>query len=216
MGFASSAMYLWYSYEMSWSRELTSINLAVAGCIFIFVSLIMIVYWHMLLEIKINTYKKRLVHYELYDISKELDEDIYETSIKMSYKYLDEYYLQTRSQAQKGFYVTVGVAIGGALLIGVGIVAMFTNATSPAYVTTASGVIIEFIAAVFFHLYNRTIQSMNSYHDKLVLSQNISVALKLSESISKSESDKAKMDIIHELIKDINLHIKNDSQKTDK
>lgn len=37
------------------------------------------------------------------DIKEEVQEDVFENSIKMSYKYLDQYYLQTREQAQKGF-----------------------------------------------------------------------------------------------------------------
>jgi hypothetical protein len=37
------------------------------------------------------------------------------------------------------------------------------------YVTVASGALSEFIAAVFFYLYNRTILSMSQYYQKLVI-----------------------------------------------
>lgn len=49
----------------------------------------------------------------------------------MSYKYLDQYYLQTREQAQKGFVVTICVSIFGAIIIRIGIVSMFMGNTNP-------------------------------------------------------------------------------------
>lgn len=89
----------------------------------------------------------------------------------------------------------------------IGIVAMFFGKTTPAYVTTASGVVTEFIAAVFFYLYNKTVASMSDYHNKLVLSQNVSIALKISESMSKEQGEKVKEHIAEELMKDINTYI---------
>ena len=88
----------------------------------------------------------------------------------------------------------------------IGIIALFLGKTSPAYVTTATGIITEFISAIYFYLYNKTVQGMGSYHNKLVLSQNIALALKLSNSL-ENKSDEAKLNIINELVKDINTHI---------
>ena len=105
-------------------------------------------------ECKIEMFKSKLIGLGIEDAKKNVDEDIYQNLIKISYKYLDEYYLQTRQQAQKGFFVTVYVAIVGAIIVAIGIVAMFFGKTTPAYVTTASGVVTEFIAAVFFYLYS--------------------------------------------------------------
>lgn len=141
------------------------------------------------------------------DIKTTIEElDVDKNLIETSFKYLNEYYLQTREHAQKGFIVTVAAAIVGAIIIAVGILALFLGETNPAYVTTACGVITEFIAAVYFYLYNKTIQGMNSYHNKLVLSQNIALALKLSHTL-ENKGDEAKMLIIQELMKDVNNHI---------
>lgn len=90
-----------------------------------------------------------MLEYETENIQSEVQEDIFENSIKMSYKYLDQYYLQTRTQAQNGFYITVGVSVSGAILIGIGIVAFFMEKIEPSYITCASGLITEFIAAIF-------------------------------------------------------------------
>lgn len=151
--------------------------------------------------------RQRMLEMEISSTQNEAKEDIFENSIKMSYKYLDQYYLQTRDHAQRGFLVTMCVSIFGAVLIGIGIMAMFLGDVTPSYITCASGVITEFIAAIFFYLYNKTISSMRNYHNKLVLSQNISIALKVAESLPEAEKICAKNTIINELLKDINAHL---------
>lgn len=151
------------------------------------------------------------------EIKEKVDEDVFENSIKLSYKYLDEYYSQTREQAQKGFYVTVFVAVFGAVLIASGIVIMYMGETEPAYVTCAAGVITEFISSIFFYLYNRTITSMSAYHNKLVLSQNISIALKVADSLPEEDKTKSKNLIIEELLRNVNSYlIAPDNNENDK
>ena len=145
--------------------------------------------------------------YERFQLRKDIDEDLYKSSIQMSYKYLDQYYKETREQASRGFSITVGIAIAGAAIIAIGIISMFFNATLAAYVTTASGVIIEFISSIFFHLYNKTIQSMGNYHNKLILSQNISIALKIADSVEGTDQNAVKIEMIKALTSDINQHI---------
>ena len=178
--------------------------------------LFMVFYIKIMYETRENNIKIRLSEIDALFAQKDVEEDVFENSIKMSYKYLDQYYLQTKEQAQRGFIVTVGVAIFGAILIGGGILAMFFGATNPSYVTCATGVITEFIAAVFFYLYNKTISSMSKYHNKLVLSQSISIALKVSESLPDEEKITSKKLIITELMKDINQHLVKDDTDSNK
>nr|DAZ01955.1 MAG TPA: hypothetical protein [Caudoviricetes sp.] len=159
------------------------------------------------LDVLANRLHRKIIIYEVANVQDQVEEDIYENSIKMSYKYLDQYYLQTREQAQKGFFVTVCISIFGAALIGVGILAMFLEKVEPSYITCASGVITEFISAIFFYLYNKTVTSMSKYHNKLVLSQNISIALKVADTLPDSDKTKAKNTIIDELLKDVNSYL---------
>lgn len=174
-------------------------------------------YYYLCFELKANRIRQKMIHYEADNIQDKVQEDVFENSIKMSYKYLDQYYLQTREQAQKGFFVTVCISLFGAVLIGIGILAMFLEKTQPSYVTCASGVITEFIAAIFFYLYNKTVTSMSRYHNKLVLSQNISIALKVADTLPSDEKTKSKNMIISELLKDINRYlIKSDSEDKEK
>ena len=188
-----------------WGLGLAALLGAVAGCFFC-------VFLAMNNDIEKSGLKRRILEYEADHVKEEIEDDIFENSIKMSYKYLDQYYLQTREQAQRGFFVTVCVAVFGAVLIFAGIVAMFFEKVEPSYVTCASGVVTEFVAAIFFYLYNKTVSSMSKYHNKLVLSQNISIALKVADSLPDEDKTKAKDLVIAELLKDINAHlVKNDS-----
>ena len=108
--------------------------------------------------------------------------------IQLNFKYLDKYYLQTQIQADKSFGLCLFAALFAIVIIAIGIVLMFLSAYDKnmipgdsakisSYIVTASGVLSEFIAAVFFYLYNQTILKMSEYHQKLVLTQNISLAL---------------------------------------
>ena len=147
-----------------------------------------------------------VLEYERTHAQDEVEEDPFQNSIKTSYKYLDRYYDQTQRQAQQGFHITVFIAIFGALLIFGGVAAMYAGFIQPAYITCASGAITELISAIFFYLYNKTVTSMSRYHNKLVLSQNISFALRVADSLENNK-DAAKLEIIKELVKDVNAQM---------
>lgn len=134
----------------------------------------------------------------------ELDANFFTNLVKINFKYLDKYYLQTQVQGDKSFLLCAGAALTGLLIIAVGITMMFFGHTQPAYVTTASGVLGEFISAVFFYLYNRTVLKMSEYHQKLVLTQNIALALKIAETLPDQERVKSQQDLIAALTVDVN------------
>lgn len=119
--------------------------------------------YHQSLRNRYERLLEKISDNEKEEIKEKVDEDVFENSIKLSYKYLDEYYSQTREQAQNGFNVTVFVAVFGAILIAAGIIIMYKGEIEPAYVTCTAGIITEFIAAIFFYLYNRTITSVLTY-----------------------------------------------------
>jgi hypothetical protein len=95
---------------------------------------------------------------------------------------LGDYYLLIKTQANNGFQATLFAAAIGFFLIVAGLAyGFFDRAGSQlaTYVGSASGVITEFIAAVFFYLYSRTVRQMKSYHDNLLTVQNILLAFKI-------------------------------------
>ena len=174
-----------------------SIIIAVIGWGFFFF------YFKLLMEIRISRYQSIIVEYETNNIQENMEEDIFTNLIKISYKYLDQYYLQVREQAQKSFIFTAIIASIGAILIFTGVILMFAEKVNVSYVSTSAGVITEFISSIFFYLYNKTITSMSNYHNKLVLSQNISLALRVADSLPREEQTKVKDEIVKELLKNI-------------
>lgn len=181
------------------------------------IAVFFVIYLLLGIEISESSIRSKINVYEAENIKKDVAEDIFENSIRMSYKYLDQYYLQTKEQAQKGFLATMLVAGFGAILIAGGIIAMYFGLVEPSYITCGAGVITEFISAVFFYLYNKTVSSMSTYHNKLVLSHNVSIALKVAESLPPDNQIETKSLIVSELLKDINSHMtKEDSTESDK
>lgn len=209
-----SALFFWAFFDM-YSFNFKSVLLTLfAGSL---MSAFLIVYMCLITEMAESSIRSKINAYEAENIKDDVVEDIFENSIRMSYKYLDQYYLQTKEQAQKGFLATMLVAGFGALLIAGGIVAMYFGVVEPSYITCGAGVITEFISAVFFYLYNKTVSSMSKYHNKLVLSHNISTALKVAETLPENQQIEAKNLIVSELLRDINLHMtKQDSNEANK
>lgn len=108
---------------------------------------------------------------------------------------LSAYYGLVKVHANNSFFVaTVAGAVGFALII-LGLIIGFTNidpSKTITFVSSASGVVTEFIAVVFFYLYNKTIQQLKGYHDSLLSVQNILLSFKLVGDTEDS-NDKAKM-----------------------
>ena len=137
-------------------------------------------------------------------LQEDLGKDFFTNLVRINFKYLDKYYLQTQAQSDKSFFLCLGASIVGLAIIAAGVVLMFLNKTNPAYITTAAGALSEFIAAVFFYLYNKTIVSMGEYHQKLVITQNIALALKVAEQLPEGDRPDSLALLIEALTKDVN------------
>lgn len=81
---------------------------------------------------------------------------------------------------------TAAGIVGFALVLG-GVVIGLANPPNSALlasITSASGVITGFIAAVFFCLYNRSVVQLKEYHDSLLTVQNVLLAFKIVSDTS--------------------------------
>lgn len=148
-----------------------------------------------------------LVQLRAEELQENIEDHFFTKLVQINFKYLDQYYLQTQEQAHKSFILASYASIAGLLVMIVGIVMMFFGKTESAYVTTGAGVISELIAALFFYLYNRTILKMSHYHQKLVITQNISLALKISEDIEGDSKIKVQEMLIDRLTTDTNKYL---------
>ncbi|MEI8030797.1 MAG: hypothetical protein WCH35_13550 [Comamonadaceae bacterium] len=150
----------------------------------------------------------KIIQTKAQQLQDNIGQDFFTTLVRINFKYLDQYYFQTQEQANKSFLLSVYASIGGGLIIAVGILSMlFGKTANVSYVTTASGLVSQFIAAVFFYLYNQTVLKMGEYHQKLVLTQNIGIALKITESLPEEDRAKAQQLLVAQLTSDINAHL---------
>lgn len=156
---------------------------------------------------RLNRVEMELAKAGVIELQENIDQNFFTKLVQINFKYLDQYYLQTQEQANKSFRLASFAAISGLIIIVTGIVMMYNGKLEPAYVTTASGVLSEFIAAIFFYLYNKTILKMSQYHQKLVLTQNISLALKITDEMETEQKNKAYEMLIDRLTVDVNKYL---------
>lgn len=154
---------------------------------------------------RIRRIEIELLQYDSETLQINIEENFFTKLVQINFKYIDQYYLQTQEQADKSFRLASSASVEGLAILMLGIVMMLFNKTEPAYVTTAAGVISEFIAAIFFYLYNKTILEMSQYHQKLVITQNISLALKITDEMNDENKAQSLQLLVDRLTTDVKL-----------
>lgn len=139
--------------------------------------------------------------------AQQLGEDFLTNLFQINHKYSIAYNDLTKKQADKSFWLAVFSSVIGALLIILGVVLMFFGEVTPTYVATVGGVLTEFISALFLYFHTNTIKNMSKYHNKLLLSQNISIALKITETLPLEIQNSTREKLVEQLVSDINKYI---------
>lgn len=138
----------------------------------------------------------------------QIGEDFVDALLTLSYRYLDQYYLQVRRHANRSLALTLVFAVLGGLAVISGVLgAIFANLTTQSYIATGAGIVVNLISAVFFYLYNQTAREMNAYYDRLVLAQNLAVSIKAAELLEGPARDAQVTAIITALISDYNKYL---------
>ena len=111
---------------------------------------------------------------------------------------VEQYVSQSRSQAEDSFTLSRRAAMAGfALLlisIAIGVVAERTeHPLSVAYLAGVGGAITQFIAGVFFWLYNRTLQQIHIFYQGIMTQQTEALAAigRASEAAREAEKGRA-------------------------
>jgi hypothetical protein len=91
------------------------------------------------------------------------------------------YVQQSRQQATASFDLSRRVAIVGFALLSIGVVVGIISGfvgepLAPAYLAGIAGTLTEFIAGVFFYLYNRTLQQINLFYQGMMSQQQDALA----------------------------------------
>ena len=115
--------------------------------------------------------------------------DVFKYLMLMDSAAIEEYVALTRLQAVESFKLTKYVAVIGFILIASGIILGIGTSLwgsiglNAAYLASLAGILTEFISGVFFYIYNRTLQQMNLFHDKMLTSKKVSMSF-LANSIT--------------------------------
>lgn len=203
--------YYLITYQDYYWSDLKPINwpeIIIVGSIFgVGLYLFAIFYISTFYNIRLSQIERELIRLGASELQETIEEDFFNRLVKINFKYLDQYYMQTKEQASKSFIFTVTAAFIGLVILSIGIVLVFMNKITPGYVAAISGIIIEFISSIFFYLYNKTVIKMSDYHKKLVLSQNISLALKITNEFEGDKKYESSMEIVKQLTQDINRYL---------
>jgi len=137
-----------------------------------------------------------------------IGDDFVDALLTLSYRYLDQYYLQVRRHSERSLAVTLVFAVFGGLTVLAGVLGgIFWNLTAQSYIATGAGLVVQLLSAVFFYLYNQTTREMNAYYDRLVLAQNLAVAIKAAELLGDEKREAEITAIITALISDYNKYL---------
>jgi hypothetical protein len=134
-------------------------------------------------------------------------DDVFRYMLLMNASALEGYVTQARIQAEQSFKLSKVVALlgFGLLCVGIAMGILFTlagnNNLSAAYLASIAGVLAEFISGVFFYLYNKSLQQINLFHDKITTSQQISMSF-LANSLVEDDlkRDQSKIDLAKDLM----------------
>lgn len=149
----------------------------------------------------------------IHQAQEEIRDDFTDALLTLSYRYLDQYYLQVRRHSERCLVLTLVFATFGGLTVLAGVLGgVFFNLTAQSYIATGSGLIVEFLSAVFFYLYSQTTREMNSYYNRLVLAQNLAIAVKAAELLEDEKRAEEMTAIITALISDYNKYLFENSQ----
>jgi Ca2+/Na+ antiporter len=123
----------------------------------------------------------------------------FDSLVNINIENLAEYYRLVKVHTEKSFNASLLVAFGGFFLITAGLVISYQSDEykNLTYLATASGILIEFIAASFFYLYSKSVRQLKGYHDSLIDVQNMLLSFRL---IDTSDSPEGKTKLVEKMI----------------
>ena len=147
-------------------------------------------------------------------------DDIFKYILLTNMSALDAYVAQTRIQAAQSFRLSQIVAMIGFVLLAAGIglgMYMSLNGKSTmdaAYLSSVAGIVTEFISGVFFYLYNRTLQQINRFHDKMVAMQQLTMSYLGSSVVADSQKrDDARVSLSTALVASAARALEHETEK---
>jgi hypothetical protein len=105
--------------------------------------------------------------------------------VDINLRKLSDYYSLVEQHAARSFITSIVAGSAGFALLTLGLLLGFflKKSDTISYLTSGAGLITEFIAAIFFYLYNRTVRQLKEYHDSLLDVQNVFIAFRVVRSV---------------------------------
>ncbi len=128
--------------------------------------------------------------------------DVFEI-IQLSLSQLTEYYTINKSQARKSFnFSVIAIAAGLVTIIGgVWLIYSKTLGISVGTISAVSGLLLQFFGGANFYIYNKSLNQMNYFYDRLMQMQDAMLSIKVGDQISESVlKDKVKQHIVSQLL----------------
>lgn len=125
-----------------------------------------------------------------------LERDPVDQFVDINLTNLESYYALVGRHTDRSFQVSVLSGLIGFALLVIGLTLGFLVSDDSdkvvGYITAGSGVLIQFISAIFFFLYRRTVAELKTYHERLLRVQNTLIAFRYVKGI-ENESERSKM-----------------------
>ena len=118
----------------------------------------------------------------------------FDALVEINIENLGAYYSMIKSHTNNSYLISAITGVVGFcfIIVGLGLEFFVNSSSSVALISAGAGIIVEFIAAIFFVLYSRTITQLKAYHHSLLDAQNVLLSFKIVEDTS-SEDVKAQM-----------------------
>jgi len=120
---------------------------------------------------------------------------------KKKVDHLESYYRTNQLHLQWSFWAGLAALTIGLLVLLFGIYLTFNRGSAiNSAVTSAAGVLTEFIGAGFFYLYSKNLKQLNIFYEKLIKNQDTGYAIHLVNQLPENERAGAATAIIGALL----------------
>ncbi len=114
---------------------------------------------------------------------------------------LDHYYEINKQHLQWSFWASLGALIVGLLVLAAGVGLALSDITSvPAALTTAGGVLTQFIGVGFFYLYSKNLRQSNTFFERLVKNEDTMAAIRLIADLPEKNRLEATERLVYALV----------------
>jgi hypothetical protein len=123
--------------------------------------------------------------------------------VQLTLSQLIEYYTINKSQARKSFnFSVIAIAAGLVTVLG-GVWLIYSKklGISVGAISTISGLLLQFFGGANFYIYNKSLNQMNYFYDRLMQMQDAMISIKVGDQISDTQlKDEVKKHISFQLL----------------